>query len=264
MSNTRTYQTPAIVIKKTKLGEADRILTLYSPTLGKIQGVAKAVRKPKSKLSGHLEMLTYSQVTLVRGKSIDTIIGSQTLNAFLAVKNDLDLISCALYMAEMVSQFTPVETEDSPIFELLLHSIEQLPISADRNLSLRYFELHLLSQAGYRPELGKCVLCRKTLDTTTNSFAPSAGGILCPSCQRLGRHYGYTISWDGLEVMRFIQDGDWESVSITPIDATILNEVERMLRSYMRHILEKDIKSTTWLDSIKHDSANLKQPTNIF
>ncbi|MCL1885819.1 MAG: DNA repair protein RecO [Dehalococcoidia bacterium] len=258
MNSPRTYQTPAIVIKKTKLGEADRILTLYSPTLGKIQGVAKAVRKPKSKLSGHLEMLTYSQVTLVRGKNIDTIIGSQTLNAFLAVKNDLSLLSCALYMAEIVSQFTPAETEDSRIFELLLHSIEQLSQADDINRLLRYFELHLLHQAGYRPELGKCVLCGKAPMTGINSFAPSAGGILCPSCQRLGRHYGYSISWDGLGIMHFLQDGGWESVNVTPIDTTVLNEVERILRSYIRHLLEKDIKSAAWLDSIRHDSAILR------
>jgi DNA repair protein RecO (recombination protein O) len=255
MSNPRTYQTPAIVIKKTKLGEADRILTLYSPTLGKIQGVAKAVRKPKSKLSGHLEMLTYSQVTLVSGKTIDTIIGSQTLNVFLAVKNDLDLLSCALYMTEMISQFTPAETEDCPLFELLLNSIEQLPLVTDRNLLLRHFELRLLHQAGYRPELRKCVLCSKVLETATYSFAPSAGGILCQSCQRLGKYYGYTLSWDCLGVIRFIQDGDWRSVSITPIDATILKEIERMLRNYIRHLLEKDIKSAAWLDNIKRDST---------
>jgi len=259
MTKPRTYQTPAIVIKKTKLGEADRILTLYTPGLGKIQGVAKAVRKPKSKLSGHLEMLSYSQVTLARGKNIDTIIGSQTLDAFLAIKNDLDLLSCALYMAEMVSQFTPAETEDPSLFELLLKTLEQLPRATDRNLLLRHFELHLLRQVGYRPELDKCVLCRNPLEAVTNSFAPSAGGVLCPACQRLGRHYGYALSWDGLGVMRFIQGGDWESVSVTPIDPGALSEVERLMRSYMRHLLEKDIKSAAWLDSLKRGDSSINK-----
>ena len=53
MTRPRDYQTEAIIIKKTKLGEADRILALYTPGLGKIQAVAKGVRRPKSKLSGH-------------------------------------------------------------------------------------------------------------------------------------------------------------------------------------------------------------------
>ncbi len=260
MTKPRTYQTPAIIIKKTKLGEADRILTLYTPGMGKIQGVAKAVRKPKSKLSGHLELLTYSHVTLASGKNIDTIIGSQTLNAFLSVKNDLDLLSYALYLVEMINQFTPQETEDRLLFELLLKTLEDLPYALNRELLLRHFELHLLRKVGYRPELGKCVLCRKTLESVTNSFAPSAGGMLCPSCQRLGKHYSYALSWDGLGVMRFIQGGDWESVSVTPIDSDTLLEVERLMRSYIRHLLEKEIKSAAWLDSLKReDSQQLKQ-----
>jgi DNA repair protein RecO (recombination protein O) len=263
MTKPRTYQTPAIVIKKTKLGEADRILTLYTPGLGKIQGVAKAVRKPGSKLSGHLEMLTYSQVTLARGRNIDTIIGSQTLNTFLAIKNNLDLLSYALYAAEMVNQFTPHETEDPQLFELLLRTLEELPRASDRELLLRHFELHLLRKVGYRPELEKCVLCRKTLEAVTNSFAPSAGGVLCPSCQRLGRHYVYALSWDGLGVMRFIQGGDWASVSITPIDAGALLEIERLMRIYIRHLLEKDIKSAAWLDTLKQGEPASEIKSNL-
>ncbi len=259
MTKPRTYQTPAIVIKKTKLGEADRILTFYTPKLGKIQGVAKAVRKPKSKLSGHLEMLSYSQVTLARGKNIDVVIGSQTFKPFLSIKNDLDLLSYALYMAEMVNQFTPPETEDPQIFELLTSTLDELSIAKDKELLTRYFDLHLLRQAGYRPELEKCVICRKTLEPVTNSFAPSAGGVLCPSCQRLGRHYGYAISWDCLGIMRFIQGGDWESVSVAPFESSTLGEIERLIRSYTRHLLEKEIKSALWLDSLKQDYRRLEE-----
>ena len=80
MPKPRTYQTEAVIIKKVKLGEADRILTLYTPHLGKIQGVAKGVRRPRSKLAGHLELLTHSQVSLARGRNLDTIIGSQTID----------------------------------------------------------------------------------------------------------------------------------------------------------------------------------------
>ena len=81
MPKPRNYQTEAIIIKKTKLGEADRILTLYTPHLGKIQGVARGVRRPRSKLAGHLELLTHSQVSLARGRNLDTITGSQTIIA---------------------------------------------------------------------------------------------------------------------------------------------------------------------------------------
>jgi len=96
MPKPRTYQTEAIIIKKIKLGEADRILTLYTPHLGKIQGVAKGVRRPRSKLAGHLELLTHSQVSLARGRNLDTISGSQTIDSFLPLKSEVWLTSCAL------------------------------------------------------------------------------------------------------------------------------------------------------------------------
>jgi DNA repair protein RecO (recombination protein O) len=256
MTRPRSYQTPVIVIKKTKLGEADRILTLYTPELGKIQGVAKATRRPRSKLSGHLELLTYSHITLARGKNIDTIIGAQTINPFLSVKSDLDRVSCALYMLELVNQFTPDETPDPKLFELLVNTLERLSSDAERKLLLRYFELHLLKQAGYRPELEKCVLCRKPLEGAS-TFSPSAGGALCTACVRQGQHYGFTLSASGLRLMRLIQTSDWESLSTAIIDATFLQEIERLMRSYIRYLLEKDVKSAAWLDRLEQEADGL-------
>src|SRR4030065_546008 len=121
MSTPREYQTKAIVIKKTKLGEADSILTFFTPSLGKIQGFAKSLRKPKSKMAGHLELLTYSTVSFSRGRgNIDTITGAQTINAFLTLKNDLWLTSCGLYIAELVHQFTAEHQENFGLFQLML------------------------------------------------------------------------------------------------------------------------------------------------
>ena len=120
MTRPRDYQTEAIIIKKTKLGEADRILTLYTPGLGKIQAVAKGVRRPKSKLSGHLELLTHSQVTLARGHNLDTVTGSQTINSFMPLKTDLWLTSYALYITELVNQFTAEHVADERLFRALV------------------------------------------------------------------------------------------------------------------------------------------------
>ena len=199
MTTPRNYQTEAIIIRKTKLGEADSILTLYTPRLGKIQGFAKSLRKPKSRLAGHLELLTYSQVSLARGRSIDTITGSQTINSFLPLKTDLDLASYALYVIELVNQFTPEHAEDYPLFRLLLETMERLcSPEQNRELVLRYFELHLLEKAGYRPQLHQCVSCRTTLEPVHGQLVWPASlrrtspawrienVLMCRSCRRIG------------------------------------------------------------------------------
>jgi DNA repair protein RecO (recombination protein O) len=170
MPEARNYKTEAIIIKKTKLGEADRILTLYTPDMGKIQAVAKSVRQPKSKMSGHLELLTHSMVSLARGKNLATVTGSQTINGFLAIKNDLELTAYALYIIELVNQFTGDNIEDTPLFELVLNVLEKLCREKNKDMVLRYFEVKLLDNVGYRPQLTTMCLLPFTAETRHQLF----------------------------------------------------------------------------------------------
>jgi DNA repair protein RecO (recombination protein O) len=252
MPKPRTFQTPAIIIKKTRLGEADTIFTMYTPHLGKIQGIAKSVRKTASRLAGHLELLTYSQVTFARGKNIDTIIGSQAINSFLPIKNDLDLISCGLYMLELVNQFTPDETPDPGLFDLLLTSLERLSRGADCQMLLRYFELNLLKHAGYRPELNKCVICRKPqAEERPALFSPGAGGLVCAACSQAKHPHGYELSPSAVRLLRLFQGGEWQDAGQVAADDVFLHETERLMQNYIRFILEREIKSAAWLDTLE-------------
>ncbi len=250
MSKPRTYQTEAIIIKKIKLGEADRILTLYTPHLGKIRAVAKGVRRPRSKLAGHLELLTHSLVSLARGRNLDTITGSQTINSFLPLKSALWLTSCGLYATELVDQFTADQVEDHPLFQLLLELMHRLCQGGDNGLALRYFELHLLDEAGYRPQLQRCVSCHSTLKPITNSFCPSAGGVLCPDCGQ-SLSLTYPLSVNGLKVLRLLQNSDYGTASRLRLIPELSREMEGVMRNYLKYLLERELKSAVWMDSLR-------------
>ena len=241
MSKPRSYQTEAIIIKKIKLGEADRILTLYTPHLGKIRAVAKGVRRPRSKLAGHLELLTYSQVSLARGRNLDTIIGSQTINSFLTLKSDLELISYALYATELIDQFTADNIENCPLFQLLLETMEHLCQGGAHELALRYFELHLLNLVGYRPQLQQCVSCQSTLEPANNSFCPGAGGMLCPNCRQ--NQLTYPISVGGLNGLRLLQSSDYNTARQLKMNPELSDELEGVMRNYLKYLLEREVKS---------------------
>ncbi|MDO8567793.1 MAG: DNA repair protein RecO [Dehalococcoidales bacterium] len=259
MSKPRTYQTEAIIIKKTKLGEADTIFTLYTPDLGKIEGFARSVRKTKSKLAGHLELLTHSQVSLARGKNLDTIIGSQTIDSFLAIKSDLWLTSCALYASELVNQFTPDDSGDEPLYRLFLETLKQLTPAADKELVLRYFELHLLGEAGYRPQLKECLACHRQLEPVVNSFCPRNGGMLCPDCVP-GQPPSYPVSVNAQKVLRLFQDSDYSAVDRIKVSPELSTELERILGIYLKYLLEKDVKSASWLGELREQRIVLSQP----
>lgn len=250
MTRPREYQTEAIVIKKTKLGEADRILTLYTPGLGKIQAVAKSVRKAKSKMAGHLELLTYSQITLARGRNLDIVIGAQTIDALLPLKADLWLTSCGLYATELVNQFTPEHTEDDEIFRLLLSTVQGLCRTDNPGLLLRYFEVRLLDAVGFRPQLRECVSCHEPLQPVVNSFSASGGGTVCPLCA-MKQPFAFEITVNALKVLRFMQDHDLAGVLRLRIDPPLARELEALTRRYLKYLLERDVKSVAWLDELR-------------
>jgi DNA repair protein RecO (recombination protein O) len=248
MSDPREYQTEAIVIKKTKLGEADTVLTFFTPHLGKIQGFARSLRKTKSKMAGHLELLTHSQVSFARGRNLDTITGSQTINSFMPLKNDLWLTSCGLYVAELVHQFTAEHQENFSLFRLTLDTLNRLCGENNKELILRYFELHLLESAGYRPQLRECVACHKMLEPATNYFSPSAGGMLCPDCS-LNQPFSYPLSVNAQKVLRLLQGSpDYIGVKIDP---ELAAEIENVISGYLKHLLEREVKSAAWLDTLR-------------
>lgn len=250
MTTQRNYQVEAVIIKKTKLGEADSILTMYTSQRGKIQGFAKSLRKPKSKLAGHLELLTHSQVSLARGRNLDTITGSQTISSFLPLKSDLDLGAYALYATELINQFTAEHIENLSLFQLLVGTLERLCGEGDRETLMRYFEIRLLDLVGYRPQLEHCSVCRRALEPVNNYFSPVTGGGVCPDC-RPNTGPGYSLSVNALKVLRWMQANEYDRVSRLQIEAELAGEMETIIRGYLRYLLERDVKSTAWLDSLR-------------
>ncbi len=250
MPEPREYQTEAIIIHRTRLREADRVLTLYTPDRGKIEALARGVRKSTSKMAGHLELLTHTQIRLARGHTLDTIIGSQTIDSFMALKNDLWLTSYGLYAAELINQFTVAHSENPAMFQLFRETLSRLAAAINPDLILRYFELHLLQLAGFRPQLQQCVACQRELTPVTNIFCASAGGILCPEC-RDTHPGGFPISADALKVLRFLQRNPFSVVERLKIPSDLAQELKNALAAYIRYLLEREVKSATWIDSLR-------------
>ena len=252
MTAPRTYQTEAIIIKRIKLGEADRILTLYTPELGKLKAVAKGTRRPQSKLGGHVELLTHSRLMLARGRNLDIITQAQTIDNFLPIKDDLERISHGLYIAELIDSFTGEHIEDRPLFDLLLETLKQLSQTKDCELILRYFELHLLDHLGYRPQLQHCTDCNSPLKPDSNFFSSTLGGVLCHNCG-FNEPMARPLSLNALKVLRLWQNCDFAAARQVKINQKLAAELEQVIAEYIKYLLERQLKSTAWLDKLKRE-----------
>jgi len=253
MTAPRVYQTEAIIIKRTKLGEADRILTLCTPALGKLKAVAKGTRRPQSKLGGHVELLTHSLLMLARGRNLDIITQAQTIDDFLPLKDNLERVSRGLYISELVDSFTAERIEDPRLFNLLLDTLHQLSQAKDGELVLRYFELHLLERLGYRPRLQQCASCGSSLQPAANYFSSSQGGALCHDCA-YQEPIARPLSLNALKVLRLWQDSDYATASRVRMNPELSLELEQVLREYIKYLLERQLKSTAWLDKLRQES----------
>jgi DNA repair protein RecO (recombination protein O) len=263
----RNYQTQGVILKQTKLGEFDKIITIYTPEFGKLRAVAKGACRPKSKLGGNIEPLTHSLMLLAKGRNLDIVTQSQTINSFLALKNDLWRMACGLYVLELIDAFTIESAENRLLFELLLDSLHQLSEPDINETALRYFELHLLSYLGYRPQLHRCVTCDSPLKPQVNFFSPNKGGLTCPACnseensryeqiEAIARKPSFPLSVEALKVLRLWQSCDYTTSRRVKVKPGLSRELERALCEYIRYIVQRELKSLTWLKQLGNETIS--------
>jgi len=250
LTTPKIYKTEAIVLRHINLGEADRILTLYTPNMGRLRAVAKGARRPKSKLGGHLETLTHSALMLSRGRNLDIITQAQTIDSFLPLRGDLWRSSMAVYAAELVNQFTAERVENYPLYKLFLNTLHWICEAQDLELTLRYFELKSLTHLGYKPELDQCIGCKTALEPIRNFFSASGGGVLCPQC-RGKEPLARPVSLNALKVMRFIGKSDYIKAGKLKLNVELSRELEQLMRYYIRYLLEREVKSVEFLDRLR-------------
>jgi DNA repair protein RecO (recombination protein O) len=268
LANSRNYQTEGIILKQTKLGEFDKIVTIYTPEFGKLRAVAKGACRPKSKLGGNVEPLTHSLMLMAKGRNLDIVTQSQTINGFLALKSNLWRMACGLYVLELIDSFAVEGGENRPLFDLLLEILQQLGEPDSSEIALRYFELHLLHYLGYRPQLRRCVDCDSPLKPVVNFFSLSKGGLLCPHCnseenrrheqiEALSTRPSLPLSVEALKVLRLWQSSDYATARRVRVKPELSGELERVLCDYVRYILQRELKSLTWLRELRRQIASL-------
>src|SRR5919106_5136009 len=225
----RVYKTEAIVLRTMDLGEADRVLTVLTPRLGKLRVIAKGVRRPRSRIGGALEPFSDVQLVLAVGRTFDVVTSSSLEDPHLGLRNDLHSTAAAWYVVELVDRFCEGAADSHEAFRLLAQALSGLdapPDSVTREVVARWFELHLLGAMGFRPELTACLECGAMIEPGGNAFSPVAGGILCPQCTDAALA-ARPISPDALKVMRHLQRSQLAAVLQLRLPAQVHREVER-------------------------------------
>lgn len=179
-----SIKTKGIIIKRVKYGEADRVLTVFTEDLGKIQVLARGIRRGKSKLAGILELFSLVQLELVRGRTWDVVIGAHALNNFLGLKTDFKKVSFAHFSAEFIDKFTEEGGRDKRLYVLfrnLFLNLDKFAGKKDYLWALISDEWRILEYLGVMPRLTHCAGCGLSL-SGAKILSLGEGGLYCANC----------------------------------------------------------------------------------
>jgi DNA repair protein RecO (recombination protein O) len=244
----RTYKTEGVILRRRNLGEADTIFTVFSPSAGKFDGVARGVRKARSHMRGHLEPLTRSNVMLARGRSLDVFTQAETVDPYRALHEDLGRSALAIYCCELIDRFASENIEQADVYWLLVDALSALDNGAAPQVA-RYFELRLLALTGYALQLSVCALCDARLPEAETLFSAQAGGLVCLDC-RAKAGSGRIISVRAVKVLRFASGASIEKFAGLRLDDDLAGEIEHILGDAVRLVLDRDLSTTRYVDHI--------------
>jgi DNA repair protein RecO (recombination protein O) len=198
----RAYSTEAVVLRSIRLGEADRVLHLYTLANGRVGAVAKGVRKTMSRFGGRLELLSHADLVLHRGRSdLETVTGVQLVDSHREAREDYYRFSVGMIGAEAMLRLFPEQEANERAFGAVVRFLELLdetphaaktPTLDPLGLS---FQLKLLWLSGYLPHVSGCAECG-AVDEPLVGYSPKAGGAVCTRCA--GPAEALALSADGV------------------------------------------------------------------
>ncbi|MCS7060848.1 MAG: DNA repair protein RecO [Anaerolineae bacterium] len=266
MSRTRVYATEAIILRRADYGEADRLLTLMTPHLGKLRVIAKGARKITSRKAGHIELFARVRLLLARGRSFDIVSQAELIEPHRSLREDVLRGSYAHYLSELIDQFAREGEEDAPLYDLFANGLMWVCQASKPALAARYFEMRLLTIAGYRPQLFRCaqtqtpleidqlIAVAQTIRLPSTAFSPTVGGVLCEKAA-VGVKDALPLAPATLFLMRALQTMTFDEMAARAGDYPehALQQTERAMRQYLSYVLERSLRSTRLITEIELD-----------
>lgn len=202
-----------IILKRRNLGEADRILTVFSYQKGKISVLAKGVRRITSRRSGNVELLNRAVMYLHPAKNFLILTEASSLSTYQKLKDDLILSTYAFHIIELVDKLTAENEVCRILYEHLVNVLQRLSRNP-RQILIRAFEAKILSNQGF---------------VNFRDF----------------REFG-----ELREILKKIETASWDEIEKIQLSEKEALELEQVLAYHIERVIEGQLKSRQLLKKI--------------
>ena len=245
MNNLRSY---AIVLKVTVHGESDKILTLYSPDLGKITAIAKGANRSKRRFVNKLEPLTLLRIFYRPPKqgSLFFLSEAELINSHLSLRASYPRYVGAMFINELVQRFSREHDPDRAVFSLLNWALDSLDNGIPPAKAATFFLHRLLGLCGYQPQLSTFSSCHNSITQCKNktfTLYPANGTLLCGNCHEARPRSTLTLSLQTLLFLGNAGQMKLQQLNRLQLPAKTTREALSVLHNYSRHLLQQDIHS---------------------
>ena len=242
------YRSDAFVLRRYKLGESDQIVVLFTRDYGKLRVVAHRNRRGHSRTAGHYQPLVRLHV-IAYGRPTRSLYHTHSVDiarAFRVLHQDFNLLSCGLYMTELIDISTQDRQPAPELFALFDEALEALARpeqTPEAPMVLRHFEMSLLTLSGYALQLSECAHCGGELPSGACGYNARAGGLVCATCA--ATRHTLKIGRAACSYLRGMM-GHIPLPETLP-DTAAQQDLERLLHLHLTTCLGREIKSYPFL-----------------
>jgi len=244
-------KTKGIIIKEVNTGEADKIVTIFTKSNGKISASARGARRPKSKLVAGTQFLCYSDFVLFKGREMYSINSCEVIEPFYEIRNDIVRLTYSAHIVDIVNDIVQENQPASKTLQLFLNTLYMLTkTNKSPELVTRVFELRILSILGYAPFVKGCMSCGRT-DTANLTFSFKKCGFICnePACRQKDNS-AIKILPGTAKAMCHIVYSRMDELFSFDVSQEVLGELGIIMRRYLRERLERDYTKLDFLKTL--------------
>ena len=243
-----TFSSDAIVLKITKTGESDRLLTLLTRDRGIVKAFAKAADRPKNKLHMSTNLFCYGRFTFYEGVKSTKVEECDLNETFYSLQTDIGKLALAQYFNELMIETAPVETEANEYLRLLLNSLYFLANDKKNPTMLKaLFEFRLSSLIGYMPSLIACAECGE-FESDQMFFNETTGELYCSTCKGAGtKQYPLEV----ISSMRHIIFSETDKLFSLNVSPDSLPRLEYASEKYLMSVLKRKFRTLDFYKTIK-------------
>lgn len=198
--------------------------------------LAKGVRRNNSRLKASCQLFSYGKLTFSGGRGgLNIITQGETIDSQPALREDLTKIACASYVGELIDLALPEGKPQESLFILAVTTLTLLANADDPYLILKYFEIRLLAELGYRLQFGQCAYCGRGLKMAKFFVAPERGGLLCSTCFRA--QDGLELSIGAVKLLDALLNWDLRRIFALKVSPAMQSEINAALAVYLDFFL---------------------------